>query len=61
MIYTLYRMVKQNERFIYSYIMPGKDGRKYIKMLALFCLRDEANGDYFFLFDILHDEKVFHL
>ena len=56
MIYTLNRMVKQNEKFIYTCIMHRRNGRKYIKKLALFSLRVEANSDCFFLIDIIHDE-----
>lgn len=40
--------------------MCRKDRRKYTKVLALFSLKDEANGGYFFLFDILRGEYVFH-
>ena len=56
MIYTLNRMVKQNEKFIYTCIMHRRNGRKYIKKLALFSLRVEANSDCFFLIDTIHDE-----
>lgn len=59
MIFPLHRTVKQNERYMYIYIMCRKDRRKYTKVLALFSLKDEANGGYFFLFDILRGEYVF--
>lgn len=49
-------MVKQKEKFIYTCIMHRRNGRKYIKTLALFSLRDEANSDCSFLIDIIHDE-----
>lgn len=37
--------------------MCRKDRRKYTKVYSL---KDEANGGYFFLFDILRGEYVFH-
>lgn len=54
-------MVKQNEKFKYTSIMHRRKGRKYIRMLALFSLRVEANSDCFFLIDTTHDEQVFYL